>query len=167
MTKFKAIATLAGLVGSCFAVWYITASYKDGVWSGKLEAIKREIVESNNKALETALEKEREARTKAANLEVQYLDQIKDYNAMALDNQRLVNELGGLRDPNFATIAPGAGSGGNAPGSASNCPAAGQLSKQTSAALFALAAEADEMSAYAWTCYQWINRNAPGAMPRP
>lgn len=95
------------------------------------------------------------AQAQATQWEVEYNDQVRNANALARDNQRLTDELG-MRDP-FAAVCP------TAPQPA-ECPACrpcdGKLSKQASQFLLDLTREADELRAYANTCYKWIQELA-------
>ena len=160
MTKLGLFVALAAGLGLLLAGWTARGWLADRDQARAVAAAETKARE----AAEAILEKERAAREKADELEVAYHDQAKNINLLAADNRRLADELGGLRDP---YAGAGCRNQGGSAGNTQNGPASGQLSREASEFLLGLAREADEMSAYAWTCYFWINRNAPGALDQP
>ena len=159
--KIYAVITLLLLVG----VMCLTAKYKDAIWQERMTKLEQSITELHNNALQELLNKERESRERAAQIEVAYHDQTRTINTLASDNRRLADELG-MRDP-FTQCSSVNGSSGNATSNSTNSASTGRLSKETTQFLLGLAEDADRMSAYAWTCYHWVNRHKPSVIEPP
>jgi hypothetical protein len=167
LAKFGGKALAAGLGGLLLAGLVAFGWYRIEALTARNERLTADYATAMaaNATMRIAFNHAKEAQKQADKLEVKYHDQAREINNLAADNRRLADELGGLRDPYAA--GDGNGNTGDAPGCAPDRAPAGQLSKEASRFLLGLAEEADRMSAYAWTCYRWVNRERPGVMGEP
>lgn len=157
--RFRNFAAIVAFGLSLFATWYVTATYKDAVWQSKFDTYKKDLAELHSKNLNEVLNKEREERVRADELEVKYHEKSAELSTIRDDNDRLASELGGLRDP-YARLEFPACMGvstGESPGNSSNKAPTGRLSKEATKFLLDFAEEADRAASYAQTCYRWLN----------
>ena len=146
----------------------ILSNYKDAVWQSKFDTYKRELAEMHQKNLNEVLNKEREAREHAAEIEVKYHETTDQIQSLRNTNSRLARELGGLRDPGRANTTAGVGvPQGTTSGNTSDAASQGQLSREASRFLLNFAEDADRAAAYANACYEWVNRERLKALQVP
>lgn len=147
------------ILGIAFGTWYFTANYKDAVWQSKFDTYKRELAEMHQRNLNEVLNKEREAREHAAEIEVKYHETTDQIKTLRNTNARLARELGGLRDPGKSNTTSGVGmSQGATSGNTFDPSTSSQLSREASQFLLDFAEDADRAAAYANSCYEWVNR---------
>ena len=150
---FTVVAALAIVIGT----WYVTATYKDAVWTSKFDTYKKDLAELHAKNLNEVLQKERAERDRADKLEVKYHDANSKVKSLRADNSRLVSERG-MRDPgktyDFASLGRDAT---DTSGNSSNSSPTGQLSREASEFLLDLAEDADKAAIYANTCYEYFD----------
>jgi biopolymer transport protein ExbB/TolQ len=128
--RIKLIVSVVIIAVVVIMTWWLTSNYKDATWGARLADLEKAQTEAHNAALQAALDKERAARAAADELEVAYNDQIREINKLAVDNERLLADNGGLRDKNASLAADVK----RKPAGGSACPAPepGQLSVATS-----------------------------------
>lgn len=172
MRWVKVGSTLTCLLLVALSTWRLTARYKDAVWGEKFAAYRQELAELHTKNLNEVLQKERQARERADEIEVRYHDAATEIRLIRSDNARLARELGGLRDP-YATRADAATGVGKPTGAAAsgtiNQAASGRLSEEATRFLLDFAEDADRAAAYANVCYEWVTREreTPEVVPKP
>lgn len=157
----KFLVGVSSLLIVAIVVWYLTAEYKNSVWQSKLDTYKRELAELHAKNLNEVLQKEREAREHAEEIEVKYHDATTEIRLIRNDNARLANELGGLLDP-YAKPVNTSGMGvtkGTGSSYTTNTTTISRLSAEATRFLLDFAEEADRAAAYANACYEWVNRD--------
>jgi hypothetical protein len=148
--------------GAAFAVgsgasWWITADYKESKYKAILAQIQVEALQAVQASAERALAAERAHNEIASTLEVQHVEYQQNLNQVRLDNQRLADELGGLRDPHSSAASGGSVSpAAAAPAGIKECAPSARLSVEATRFLLEFAAQADRAAAYAKTCQQWI-----------
>lgn len=147
--------------GAAFAVgsgasWWITADYKESKYKAILAQIQVEALQAVQASAERALAAERAHNEIASTLEVQYVEYQQNLNQVRLDNQRLADELGGLRDPHSAASGGSVSPAAAAASGIKECAPSARLSVEATRFLLEFAAQADRAAAYAKTCQQWI-----------
>jgi ABC-type transporter Mla subunit MlaD len=152
-TTFVASAATAVIVG--VSVWWITADYKNA----RHQAIVSEMQIKANVALQEALVKtleiERQNQQLAQNIELMSAKHKQELQNVENDLRNLVDNAGGLFDPNAANCPAGA----QKPTSATkpiNQTARGNISKDLERLLLSESRRADEAASYAMTCYNWL-----------
>ena len=158
MLDLKLIVIAAGAafaVGSG-ASWWITSDYKESKYLAILAQMRVEALQAVQASAERALAAERAHNKIAQNLEVQHVEYQQNLNQVRLDNQRLADELGGLRDPHSITSGSNVSSPATAPASAKECAPNARLSVEATRFLLEFAAQADRAAAYAKTCNEWV-----------
>lgn len=152
-TTFVASAVTALIVG--VSVWWVTADYKNA----KHQAIVSEMQIKANVALQEALVKtleiERQNQQLAQDIEVMSAKHKQELRNVETDLRNLIDNAGGLFDPNSANC-PTREEKPAASGKSANQTARGNISKDLERLLLSESRRADEAAAYANTCYEWI-----------
>lgn len=150
-----AIACAATAVVTATSTWWITADYKNA----KHAAIVSEMQIKANYALQEALVKtlevERQNQQFAQEIELLSTKHKQELQNVQDDFRRLIDNSGGLRDPNSADCAareekPAASAKPSGQATRSN------ISKNLERLLLSESRRADEAATYAQTCYQWL-----------
>ncbi len=148
-----------GVVVAAITIWLCSASYTDNKWEAKWAENELLIQQQHAKQQLALTQHLQSAQARAAELEVEYHDQIKQINTMALDNERLLTVNGGLREKATAIAASAsADTGASTCEPSSTAAEPGRLSVETSRALLLMMSEADQVYAYATACYRFLNK---------
>lgn len=155
MLNIKVIA--ASVAVACLSTWYVTATYKNA----RHQAIVSEMQIQANVALQEALVKtleiERQNQQLAQDIEVMSAKHKQELQNVENDLRNLVDNAGGLFDPNAANCPAGAEKPATS-GKSANQTARGNISKDLERLLLSESRRADEAAAYAQTCYEWIQK---------
>lgn len=153
MLNIKVIA--ASVAVACLSTWYVTATYKNA----RHQAIVSEMQIKANVALQEALVKtleiERQNQQLAQDIEVMSAKHKQELQNVENDLRNLVDNAGGLFDPNAANCPTGEEKPATS-GKSANQTARGNISKELEKLLLSESRRADEAAAYANTCYNWL-----------
>jgi len=146
------VGILSWAIGTGTA-WYVTAEYKDAMWSAQVESTRAEAAELAQTDTAKVLVAERSARSKLATLEVQHVELQQQLDQASRDARRVVRERG-LRDPGRQASCPGAVSTtATVPGGTEGAAGPGaELSRAAAEFLLQLTDEADRAAVFAGTC---------------
>ena len=151
------LIALALAASGAFGGWWVTSDYYQAKQSALAARMQAAAATALKDATDRAVAAERDAISMALKLEVQNAESRKKLDAVAVENRRLVRELGGLRDPGarpdncgpVPTTTPGTGL-------AVRPAATGRLSDQAAEFLLEFARDADRAAEYAATCHAWV-----------
>jgi hypothetical protein len=154
-TTFVASAATAVIVG--VSVWWVTADYKNA----KHRAIVSEMQIQANVALQEALVKtlevERQNQILAQDIELLSAAHKRELQNVENDLRILIDNAGGLRDPN-ATDCPAGEKESTTSAKPASQATRGNISKDLERLLLSEAKRADEAASYAMTCYNWLTQ---------
>ena len=155
--KLILIAAGAAFAMGSGASWWITADYKESKYQAILAQMRVEALQAVQASADRALAAERAHNEIAQHLEVQHVEYQQNLNQVRLDNQRLADELGGLRDPHSSAASGGSVSSPAAAASGiKECAPTARLSVEATRFLLEFAAQADRAAAFAKTCHEWV-----------
>lgn len=152
LVRAVALYLVGAACGGLFGV-VTTSKYFDGVIDKqKIEAANALVAET-----EKVLAAERKQKELTNELEKQHNEASKEIAAQHSDNLRLAYELKRLREQRRRESSASAVSGdGSATASTSNEAETSEVSGTSEDLLVELSFDADEVAAYAQTCYDWI-----------
>ena len=149
------ISCAATSIVTAICTWWVTADYKNA----KHVAIVSEMQIKANQALQEALVKtlevERQNQQIAQDIELISAKHKQELQNVQDDFRRLIDNSGGLRDPNTADCATRAQKPAPSAKSANQAPR-GNISKELERLLLSESRRADQAAAYANTCYNWL-----------
>lgn len=141
--------SLIGLIASFLAGWHING------WrlNADIESLHATWNQAYSNQVQLTLNTERDLTKLNQHLETSHASANQKIHQLYVDNRRLAQQLGGLRDPasaNWRTL----------PKTDTTCQCAGaaregRLSDQATQFLLELARDADSAAEYANTCHQW------------
>jgi single-stranded DNA-specific DHH superfamily exonuclease len=135
----------------------VTSDYYQAKQSALVARMQATAATELQQATERAVAAERDAISMALKLEVQNAESRKKLDAVAVENRRLVRELGGMRDPGARPDSCGTvPTTTTGTGIAVRPAATGRLSDQAAEFLLEFARDADRAAEYAATCHAWV-----------
>lgn len=146
-------AATAIVTGVC--TWWVTADYKNAQHKAVVADMQIKANQALQEALVKTLEIERQNQQLAQDIELMSAKHKQELQNVEADFRRLIDNAGGLRDPNAADCSARAQKP-SAPTKSANQTARGNISKELERLLLSESKRADEAAAYANTCYNWL-----------
>ena len=153
--KLLIISCAATAVVTAVSTWWVTADYKNAKHAAIVSKMQIKANQDLQEALVKTLEVERQNQQIAQDIELMSAKHKQELQNVQDDFRRLIDNAGGLRDPNSANCP--AREEKPAPSAKPSSQAArGNISKDLERLLLSESRRADEAATYAQTCYQWL-----------
>ena len=149
------ISCAATAVVTGVSTWWVTADYKNAQHKAVVADMQIKANQALQEAIVKTLEIERQNQELAQNIELMSAKHKQELQNVQDDFRRLIDNAGGLRDPNAPNCSPRA-TKPTASTKSANQTARGNISKELERLLLSESRRADEAAAYANTCYNWL-----------
>ena len=160
ISTIKTTVIAAGISFAVGAVsaWWVTADYKEAKYTAVIAKMKLDAADALAKAQEQAIAVERENNRLAQEIEVNNAKFKQELADLESDLRRRTDDAGGLYDRHASPSDCSVPADTKPSAQPARPPANTRLSKQLERLLLSEAKRADDVAAYAKTCYEWVKK---------